>query len=178
MNQQAQPIPNDDFVRRQQEFIGYRARTAGCLYCWSCENNYHPHMTLPNIDYCGHCWGFLNNEQLNLIEGTYNGMNSFDEVKNFLIITYPLHPNTCTNNDCTYNKIKNAHERGELCMNLAMGLGLVQQPVLNIQPIQPVQPNEPNEPNEPKPVQISEPKKKIKILKHVKINFKLSKITI
>lgn len=114
---------NDNLNNKMKEFDGILSKTNGwkqCIYC----TKYHPEsMYLPEMNYCGHCWGWLNNQQLDLINGNYNGTNTYDEVKNFLKLTYPLHPKTCTNIECVYNKIKSLVTNNKINYNLSIELG-------------------------------------------------------
>jgi hypothetical protein len=118
--------PNDPthlLNEKKKEFDGsnnFKNNWTQCFYC----AKYHPgSMHLPGVNYCGHCWGWLNSDQLKLTEGTYNGPNTIDEVKNFLKLTYPLHPNTCTNVECVYNKIKQFAESKTLHLDFCVELG-------------------------------------------------------
>lgn len=98
-------MSNSDALKKK-EFMGFNYQKNNCIQCFIC-NNYHPnYIHLPNINYCAHCWAWLNSEQLNLIDGIYNGETNINEIINLLKLTYSHHPNTCNNNECIYNKIK------------------------------------------------------------------------
>jgi len=112
----------DDKKKDFDGSIGYKNNWVQCLYC----TKYHPKsMHLPNVDYCGHCWGWLHNEQLQLTEGKYTGTHTLNEIKTFLKQTYPLHPLTCTNTDCVYNKISLYNKTNKLHLDFCLELGFV-----------------------------------------------------
>lgn len=138
------------------EFVGSNNATKGWLNCVYCAK-YHPKtLHLSDLDYCAHCWGWLNYGQFNLNKGTYDGqgVHTWDEIKLFLNLTYELHPANCEAPDCIYKKIeelihsKNLHP---IFMN-----------VLDIKEIIPIV----------KPSQISNR------LSNINVDFKLSSITI
>jgi hypothetical protein len=110
---------------KKKEFMGSNHPKNNWIQCVFC-GVFHPiSMHLPNVAHCGQCWGFVNANQLNLIEGKYNGPNTIDEVKNFLKLTYPLHPSTCTTLECVYNKIKQLNEAKTLHYDFCVELGFV-----------------------------------------------------
>lgn len=110
---------------KKKEFVGSNYPKNNWIQCAFC-GVYHPtSMHLKNVTHCGHCWGWVNSNQLDLAEGKYNGANTVDEVKNFLKLTYPLHPNTCVNQECIYNKIKQFAEAKCLNYNFSVELGFI-----------------------------------------------------
>lgn len=112
---------------KKKEFDGSNNFKNNWIQCYYCTK-YHPNsMHLPDVSYCGHCWGWLNSEQLKLTEGKYTGPNTIDEVKNFLKLTYPLHPTTCVNTECVYNKIKQLADTKTLHWDFCVVLGLVRE---------------------------------------------------
>ena len=120
--------PNSELDIKKKEFdgsIGIKNDWIKCLYC----EKYHPvSMHLADIGYCGHCWGWLNTEQLKLSDGIYTGTtNTIDQVKTFLKQTYPLHPKTCTMVDCIYNKITQSHKINKLHWDFCVELGFVKE---------------------------------------------------
>lgn len=128
--QNVQNDPNDPVFKlneNKKEFNGSNNHKNNWIQCFYCTK-YHPiTMHLPDMGYCGHCWAWLNSDQLKLTEGTYNGPNTIDEVKNFLKLTYSLHPTTCTNNECIYNKIKQLADEKTLHWDFCVELGFVRE---------------------------------------------------
>lgn len=109
---------------KKKEFEGSNNFKNNWIQCELCDV-YHPKtMHLIDVTYCGHCWGWVNSPQLDLVQGIYNGPNTIDEIKNFLKYTYPLHPSTCVNQECIYNKIKHFVETKTLHYDFYVGLGL------------------------------------------------------
>lgn len=93
-----------------------------CTYC----NKYYPKdIFLQNLEYCGHCWSWFNFNQLDLdLERCiYTGDNTINEVKDFLKLTFKLHPINCNINDCIYNKISQYKKEGKLNEELSKYLG-------------------------------------------------------
>ena len=91
-----------------------------CIYC----QKYHPEkMYLNDINYCGHCWGWLNSNQIDLTSGKYLGDKTIEEIHNFLKLTYPLHSLKCVNEECIYNKINTLNKSNKLHNTLCVCLG-------------------------------------------------------
>ena len=84
------------------------------IKCIFCDRFYPSNMYLKDTDYCAHCWAWLNNEQFNLYDGIYKGDNTFNEIIDFLKLTFPLHTTLCSNSDCIYNKINNLMKENKL----------------------------------------------------------------
>lgn len=119
--------PDNHLNDKKKEFEGSINSKNNWLLCMYCDK-YHPNsMHLPQVNYCGHCWGWLNSDQLKLKDGTYFGPNTIDEVKNFLKLTYPLHPVSCVNNECIYNKIKKMATDKTLHWDFCVELGFVKE---------------------------------------------------
>ena len=145
---------------KKKEFEGSNVPKANWIICIYC-NKHHPiSMHLPELTYCGHCWAWLNTDQLNLIDGKYTGTNTIDQVKNFLKVTYPLHATTCKLPECIYNKITLFAEKKKLHNDLCIELGFVK------------------EVKEVKEKDIIQEYNIKKNKKNIKINYKLSSITI
>ncbi len=108
------------------EFIGSINAKQGWLKCLYCER-YHPNeMHLPGLIYCGHCWGWLNSNSLDLENYTYNGTNTIGEVFDYLKKTFKLHdPTKCVTTECVYNKIIAFEKKKKLHMNFCVELGFV-----------------------------------------------------
>ena len=137
-----------------KDFEGLRYGYLNWIECFYCGYYYPKIMFLNGDNNCAHCWGWLNEQQLQLTEGIYNGYNTFNEVKQFLKLTYHLHENInikCYNNNCIYNKIKSYYLSNKLNPELCILLTFTN----NIN-------------NE----------FKIKSKNNLKINYKLSKIVI
>jgi hypothetical protein len=165
-NPQVQQDPQANQVQQAhlqkiQEFVGTIGGKNGWIKCMYCDR-YHPNsMHLPNISYCGHCWGWLNSHQLNLTNGTYNGENSITEIKNFLKQTFKLHdPTKCTSPECIYNRIITLEKSKQLHYDFCVELGFIkkEEPKKNL--------------NEPKQSKLNKSKS------NIRINYKLSSITI
>ena len=145
----------DDNLKKN--FNGYNTNNNNLVECIYCYKFYPKIMMLPNHNYCGHYWGWLNADQLNLKEGIYNGNNSKNEIFNFIKLTYPLHSLNCKNEECIYNKITSYKESKNLNKELYTLLEF-EKKILNKDNIN------------------KNLYKKIK--KNIKINYKLSKISI
>lgn len=111
------------------EFIGSIYGKAGWIKCFYCDK-FHPHsMHLTGIVYCGHCWAWLNSNQLDLVKGIYSGQNPISEIKNYLKETLKLHePTKCDNVECVYNKIINLEKNKKLHMDFCVELGFIKKP--------------------------------------------------
>lgn len=87
-----------------------------CEYC----DMYHPkEYYVKDMEYCIHCWAWMNSSQYNLEMGIYEGMHSQNDINELLKKTYKIHLETkCMNMECLYNKIKNNYEKKTLHKNL------------------------------------------------------------
>lgn len=126
--------PNNNLVNGAQnekviEFIGSINGKAGWIKCLYCDR-FHPHtMHLMGMEYCGHCWAWLNSTQLDLEKGIYNGQNPISEIKNYIKDTFKLHdPTKCVNSECVYNKIINLEKNKKLHIDFCIELGFVKKP--------------------------------------------------
>lgn len=110
------------------EFMGSINGKAGWLKCLYCDR-FHPlTMYLKGMEYCGHCWAWLNSNQLDLEKGIYKGPNPLSEIKNYLKETFKLHdPIKCTNVECIYNKIVNFEKNKKLHIDFCIELGYVKK---------------------------------------------------
>jgi hypothetical protein len=111
------------------EFIGSINGKAGWIKCLYCDR-FHPlSMHLTGMEYCGHCWGWLNSNQMDLEKGIYKGQNPISEIKNYLKETFKLHdPTKCVNVECIYNKIINLEKNKKLHIDFCVELGFVKPP--------------------------------------------------
>lgn len=152
---------------KKKEFVGSNHPKNNWIQCIFCGVFHPASMHLPDVAHCGHCWGWVNSNQLDLIEGKYNGPNTIDEVKNFLKSTYPLHPSTCTTQECIYNKIKQLNDAKTLHYDFCVELGFV---------VENKNSGIVNNPNDPTKSKTEYNIKKNK--GYTRINFKSSSITI
>ncbi len=114
--------PEDEKKKDFEGSNNYKNDWVQCFYC----TKYHPkQMHLADTIYCGHCWGWLNADQIKLTEGKYTGPSTMDEIKNFLKLTYPLHSTSCTNNECVYNKITQYNNSNTLHRDFCIELGFI-----------------------------------------------------
>jgi hypothetical protein len=125
---------NQQNNQKVQEFIGVIGNKPGWINCMYCDRSHPPSMHLPGIEYCIHCWAWLNINQLDLEKGTYNGLNSISDVKNILKETFKLHdPTKCTNADCAYNMIikfeKDKKLHYDFCVELGFKVEVKQNPI-------------------------------------------------
>lgn len=110
--------------QKVQEFIGVIGNKPGWTNCMYCDRSHPPSMHLPGIEYCIHCWAWLNTNQLDLEKGIYTGVNSIIDVKNILKETFKLHdPTKCVVPDCAYNKIIKFEKDKKLHHDFCVELG-------------------------------------------------------
>jgi hypothetical protein len=111
------------------EFVGTINGKAGWIKCLYCDR-YHPNsMHLTGMEYCGHCWSWLNTNQLDLEKAIYTGQNSISEVKQYLKDTFKLHdPTKCTTAECIYNKIISLEKNKKLHIDFCIELGFAKKP--------------------------------------------------
>lgn len=160
-------IPNEKI----QEFVGVINNKPNWNKCMYCDRYHPPTMHLPGMEYCIHCWAWLNTNQLDLEHGTYTGLNSITDVKTYLKNTFKLHdPTKCVNEDCIYNKIIKFEKDKKLHMSLCVELGFV----VEAKPLNAKQVNQVNKVN-----QTNAPNNfKINNRLRTKINYKLSHVSI
>lgn len=91
------------------DFNGYNysCNLGNDKHCIYCNKYFYEDMFINNCEYCIHCWGWLNNQQINLKEGKYTGDLDYTDLKIKLKNTYKFHKN-CNNEDCIFNKIEKA----------------------------------------------------------------------
>lgn len=160
-------IPNaNENNKKVVEFIGTIGGKAGWIKCFYCDR-YHPQsMHLVGVEYCGHCWAWLNSKQLDLEKGIYTGQNSITDIKKYLKDTFKLHnPNKCMIKDCIYNKIIKLSKEKKLHRDFCLELGFEVEPEEKL--------NKNNYDNKSKHTET-----KIKFRTNPKINYKLSHISI
>jgi hypothetical protein len=75
-----------------------------CIYC---EKYHHKDYYTIGMDYCFHCWAWLNAHEYNIEKGVYTGIISMEDIKSSIKKIYPVHLEAdCKNSDCIFNKIK------------------------------------------------------------------------
>lgn len=115
-------LPN----QKIQEFVGIVGNKQGWTNCFYCEKTHPQSMYLPGLEYCIHCWGVLNTNQLDLEKGIYTGENSIHDIKNYLKETLKLHESIkCINSDCIYNKINKFEKQKKLHKDFCVEFGFV-----------------------------------------------------
>ena len=117
-NQENNVINQEEF----KKFVGSNYQKGGYSECVFCAQYFPSDMKIG--DCCGHCWAFCFNAQLDIKNFTYDGPHTMDEVKKFLNKTFNLHPKSCNNKECIYNKISQYHKDKTLNNELANMLGL------------------------------------------------------
>ena len=141
---------------QNNNFDGYVNYRQGCLECLYCGKYVNREYILDET--CAHCWGFCFSSQLDLENFNYTGPQSTDVIKNFLKKTYSTHPKSCNSIDCIYFKINKFDKEKKLNRELGEFIGIME------------------------PLKKEEEKQKCYTFKNkkrnVKINFKLSNITI
>lgn len=109
-------------------FIGTNTKSKGWLQCIYCEKYQPTSMRLPGLQYCGHCWAWLNSNQLDLEKGIYLGENSITDVKNYLKDTFKLHDSKqCKNKECIYNRIIDLKNSNKLHIDFLIELGFYKE---------------------------------------------------
>lgn len=99
-----------------------------CLYC---EKYHFKDCYVPNMNYCIHCWAWLNSHEYDIEKGLYVGDSSMEDIKKILKKSYPVHlESNCTNDECIFNKIKKYSELKILHTSLVELLELNKKPKL------------------------------------------------
>jgi hypothetical protein len=117
---------NQEQNNKIKEFNGVIGNKPGWTNCVYCDKSHPPSMHLPGMLYCIHCWAWFNSTQLDLEKGTYSGLNTISDVKKYLKDTFKLHdPIKCTTSDCIYNKIINFEKNKKLHNDFCVELGFI-----------------------------------------------------
>lgn len=90
--------------------------------CFYCEKMHHKDYYINTMNYCIHCWAWLNFYDYDLTTGKYNGSDTSQEIKNInekIKNIYKIHLQAkCKNNECIFNKIKELAEKKTLHTSL------------------------------------------------------------
>lgn len=79
-----------------------------CMYC---EKLHHKDYFISGLEYCVHCWGWLNSNEYDIESGFYMGMISVEDINKIIKKVYPVHcESKCTNEECIFTKIKKYSE--------------------------------------------------------------------
>lgn len=159
-------------------FVGSPHRVNGWKFCLYCNTNFPPQMFLNELDYCGHCWAWLNSQQVDLMNGTYEGLHTIEEIMQFLKLTYSKHPTTCVLEECVYNKIRILNGINGLNDIYAFGLGLKIHELVQLNENVVEEKTDIEEKKNTGEIEEIELKKKIKIKRNLNINYDLSSVWI
>jgi hypothetical protein len=97
-----------------------------CIYC---EKYHHNDYYIPGINYCIHCWAWLNSYEYDIENGKYNGLSSIEDINKMIKKVYPVHIETnCKNSDCLFDKIKKHADAKTLHLSLIELLELNKKP--------------------------------------------------
>ena len=100
-------------------------------HCMYCEKYHFNDYYVPTMNYCIHCWAWLNSHEYDIEKGIYSGNASMEDVKKCIKKAYPVHLETdCKNNECIFNKIKKYSELKTLHISLVELLELNKKPKL------------------------------------------------
>lgn len=104
-----------------KKFIGTNMPKNGYDECGFC-GLFFPH-DMKMGECCGHCWAFCFSSQFDLINCKYDGLHTVDQIKNYLKKTFTLHPKSCNNKECIYNKINELFKQKKLSNEISLLLG-------------------------------------------------------
>jgi len=97
-----------------------------CMYC---EKFHHKDYYGSGMEYCIHCWAWLNGHEYDIESGVYAGIHSQDDVNKAIKKAYPVHCEAnCVNDECVFNKIKKYAEIKLLHFSLVELLELNKKP--------------------------------------------------
>ena len=98
-----------------------------CLYC---EKFHHRDYYIVGLEYCIHCWGWLNAHEYDVETGVYSGIINIEDIKKAIKKSYPVHlESDCKNADCIFNKIKKCSDSKILHTSLNELLELNKKPI-------------------------------------------------
>jgi hypothetical protein len=74
-----------------------------CMYC---EKFHHNDYYVSGMEYCIHCWAWLNGHEYDIESGVYGGIHSQNDINKLIKKVYPVHcVSKCVNEECLFNKI-------------------------------------------------------------------------
>jgi hypothetical protein len=101
------------------------------INCMYCEKYHTKDYYVANMNYCIHCWAWLNSHEYDIQKGVYFGNASMEDIKKVIKKAYPIHLETnCNNDECIFNKIKKHAEMKTLHNSLVELLELNKKPKL------------------------------------------------
>lgn len=108
---------NENEIRKQIDSLNHNWKK-----CFYCEKMHHKDYYINTMNYCVHCWAWLNYYDYDLITDKYRGISTsqeMDEIKKTIKRVYKVHLQAnCKNNECIFNKIKQLAENKTLHINL------------------------------------------------------------
>lgn len=107
----------------EEDFAGLDHYSNNYIECILCSNYYINKLTISH--YCAHCWSFCFGHTIDLDEcSSSDKFFTPKEISTLLKNTYKIHPNSCMNVDCIYNKIKKMENENKLSNRLKKILDL------------------------------------------------------
>jgi thioredoxin reductase len=97
-----------------------------CVYC---EKFHHADYFVTGMNYCVHCWAWLNGHEYDIVSGVYSGVHSQNDVNKTIKKVYSVHnASKCVNELCLFNKIKQYAENKILHSSLVEMFELNKKP--------------------------------------------------
>lgn len=97
-----------------------------CIYC---ENFHHKEYYTEEMNYCFHCWAWLNAHEYDIEKGIYTGTIPIEDIQKLIKKSYSIHlEGNCKNTECILNRIKNYVESKLLHSSLMELLELNKKP--------------------------------------------------
>ena len=97
-----------------------------CVYC---DKFHHKDYYVLGMEYCVHCWAWLNGHEYDIESGVYVGLHSQNDINNTIKKVYQVHCEAkCVNDECVFNKIKKDAEIKLLHQSLVELLELNKKP--------------------------------------------------
>lgn len=101
------------------------------IECMYCEKYHHKDYFIPEMNYCIHCWAWLNSHEYDIEKGIYYGNISMIDIQKIIKKSYMVHgESNCNNEECLLNKIKKYSEIKLLHPSLVELLELNKKPKL------------------------------------------------
>jgi hypothetical protein len=99
------------------------------INCMYCEKFHHMDYFIHGMEYCVHCWGWLNCHEYDIESGFYGGVHSVEDINKTIKKVYPIHcESNCLINECIFSKIKKFSELKLLHKSLIELLELNKKP--------------------------------------------------